>query len=161
MRNQLLKLTSIYIDKGILSGNTEQSKLLDKIGTFAIDTIASKKLNQEFYSNYSTMLSLQVLSKMIQVYSFSITDKLKNANTLEGLSETGIERISSFNTLGWLARFTQHRDSRIRFMTWDLLGSLVSLNLIKQHPTLIDQSFECFLNEYEIYSCKISSLSFI
>ena len=161
LRNQLLKLTSIYIDKGILSGNTEQSKLLDKIGTFAIDTIASKKLNQEFYSNYSTMLSLQVLSKMIQVYSFSITDKLKNANTLEGLSETGIERISSFNTLGWLARFTQHRDSRIRFMTWDLLGSLVSLNLIKQHPTLIDQSFECFLNEYEIYSCKISSLSFI
>ena len=160
-RVQLLKLTNIFIVKDIFSSNPGKSKLYDKVGTFSIDNIASKKLNQEFYSNYSTLLSLQVLSRMVEKDSLSITDKLKDPDVLSSISETGIERINSFNTLGWLARFTQHRDSRIRFMTWDLLRLLVSTNLLKQHPSLIDQSFDWFLNENEIYSCKISSLNFI
>jgi hypothetical protein len=86
---------------------------------------------------------------------------LTDAENLSGLSEISLERISNFKSLGWLTRFTQHRDSRVRVSTWNLLKSLVSTSLIKQHPTLIDESFETFLQNGEIYGVKIASLMFL
>lgn len=157
----LLKLTKLYLTEEGYIEKSVDSRLFDRIGTFAIDTIASKKLNKEFMSNYSTLLSIEVLADMVEYHSYSLTDKLKSLPTAEGLSETGLERINTFNSLGWLTRFIHHRDSRVRFSTWNLLKSLVSVSLANQHPTLIDESLECFLNDDEIYSTKIASLNFL
>lgn len=157
----LLKLTHLYLSDDFGSEKAGANKVLDRVGTFAIDTVASKKLTQEFHTNYTILLSLQLLIEMVDCHGYSLTDKVQNLGTAEGISETGLERINSYNSLGWLTRFIHHRDTRIRFTTWNLLKSLVSLNLVKQHPTLIDESLECFLHENEVYGCKITSLNFI
>jgi len=138
----LLKLAKLHLSADGYVDSATDSKLFDKIGTFAIDTIASKKLNNEFSTNYSTLLSLQILTDLVEYHSYSLTDRMKNLDLAEGISETGLERINAFNSLGWLIRFIHHRDSRIRFSTWNLLKSLVSTSLLKQHPTLVDESLE-------------------
>jgi hypothetical protein len=141
-RVMLLKITKLYLTDSEYFHEAIDSKIFNKIGTFSIDTVASKRLNQEFGNNYSTLLAIDILTHMVEGHSYSIDDKLKNIHLTEGLSETCLERISSFNSLGWLTRFIHHRDSRIRFSAWNLLRSLVSSSLITQHPSLIDESLK-------------------
>ena len=141
-RVQLLQVTKLYLAEEGFMDKANDSRLFDRIGTFAIDTVASKKLNKEYNTSYSTLLSIEYLTDMVEYHSYSLNDKLNNLGAAEGISETGLERINSFNSLGWLTRFIHHHDTRIRFSTWNLLKSLVSTSLIKQHPTLVDESLE-------------------
>ena len=138
----VLKIAQVYLQEEGYFEQAKNSQIFDKIGTFSIDTIASKRVTSEFYGNYSTLLSIEILTDMVEIHSYSLDDKLRSSNLTEGISETGLERINSFNSFGWLIRYIHHRDSRIRFMTWNLLRSLVSKNLVKQHPTLIDESIQ-------------------
>jgi len=138
----LLKIADLYLEHIEKSKSKVNLKLLGKLGPFAIDILASVKLTDNFNSNYSLLMSLKALNTMVHNHSFSLSDKLGNKSDLPNISETGLERISSYNSYGWLTRFTQHRDSRIKFMVWNILLNLVSSNLINQHPSLIDQSLE-------------------
>lgn len=131
----------MYLSEQDYIEQATDSKLFDKLGTFCIDTIASKKLNREFFGDYSALLSLDILTDMVEYHSYSLTDKLSTIAP-DGISDTGLERINTYNSLGWLTRLTQYHDSRIKFCTWNLLKSLVSQKLISQHPTLVDESLD-------------------
>ena len=157
----ILKLTSLYFENTSYIKSKQNNKLLDKIGSFAIDIIASIRLTDDYYTNNSILMSLKILNSMVEHHEFSIIDKVGNKAEMPDLSETGLERISAYNTYGWLTRFITHTDTRIKVMVWNLLISLVSSQLIQHHPSLIDNAFECFLNLTEIYSVKMASLNFL
>ena len=42
----------------------------------------------------------------------------------EGLSSTYKSKHEQFSSFGWILRFTETRDARVRVMTWDVLTEL-------------------------------------
>lgn len=42
----------------------------------------------------------------------------------EGLSSTYKSKLEQFSSFGWILRFTETRDARVRVMTWDVLTEL-------------------------------------
>ena len=158
---QVLKLTTLYFESTRHIKSKENNKLLDKIGSFAIDIVASIRLTDDYYTNSSILMSFKILNAMVEHHEFSIYDKVGNKAEMPDISETGLERISAYNTYGWVTRFITHKDTRIKVMVWNLLINLVSSQLIQHHPSLIDNAFECFLNYTEVYSVKMASLNFL
>ena len=64
------KLAKCYLTEEGYFENAIESKIFEQIGTFAIDTVASKKLNLEFYCNYSILLSFEILTDMVELHSY-------------------------------------------------------------------------------------------
>jgi hypothetical protein len=54
-----------------------------------------------------------------------------------GLSETYKSKLEQFKSFGWLLRFTETRDARIRVMTWDLLTELFDYEFLRSHPSIV------------------------
>jgi hypothetical protein len=155
---QILKLAKIYLEAEGYIENLSDSKLFARIGTFAIDTIASKKLTPEFLNTYSTLLSFDLLNDLITFHSFPLTPI--STSPSPDLSSSALTRIQTFSSLGWLTRFIHHRSSLLRVSCWNTLTSWVSQKLLKTHPSLVEESLECFLNEKEVYAAKIASIGF-
>lgn len=66
-----------------------------------------------------------------------------------------------FNSYGWLIRFTESRDAKIRTMAWSLLTEMHSPDLTHQHPVLVNQAVECTFKDSELFVVKIQTLSFL
>ena len=55
----------------------------------------------------------------------------------EGLSSTYKSKLEQFSSFGWILRFTETRDARIRVMTWDVLTELFDFEFLKSHPSIV------------------------
>ena len=77
------------------------------------------------------------------------------------LSEAFQQKLSQFKSYGWLLRFTETRDGRIRVLTWDLLTHLFDYEFLQSHPSVIHQSINAYLKDRELYCVKISVLKFL
>jgi len=54
----------------------------------------------------------------------------------KSLSSTATKYLEQFTTSGWLVRFTESRDSRLRVLTWDLLTEIFDYSFLKRNPSL-------------------------
>lgn len=79
----------------------------------------------------------------------------------KSLSATTAKYLEQFTTSGWLVRFTENRDARIRVMAWDLLTEIFDYNFLKRNPSLAQQSINTLLRDGELYCVKISALKFL
>ena len=66
-----------------------------------------------------------------------------------------------FRSFGWILRFTEARDARIRTITWDLLVNLFDFEFLKTHPSVIHQAINSFLKNQELFCVKIVVLKFL
>ena len=69
--------------------------------------------------------------------------------------------MEQFTTSGWLVRFTESRDSRLRILAWDLLTEIFDYNFLKQNPSLAQQSINVLLRDGELYGVKIAAVKFL
>lgn len=160
-RVQMLKIAKVYVSAEGYMESAENSGVFERVGMATVDNIASKKMDNEFLNTYSVMLSIELLNDLVDYHSYSLPDQLSELKTSENISEAGLEKMQSYNSLGWLTRFTRHFDSRVRFLAWNLLKSLITPDFINQHANLIDESLENFLADSELYSIKITSLNYL
>ena len=49
------------------------------------------------------------------------------------LSQTAKKYLDNFTTSGWLIRFTESRDARMRVMAWDMLVEIFDYQFLKQN----------------------------
>jgi hypothetical protein len=77
------------------------------------------------------------------------------------LSSTTAKYLEQFTSSGWLVRFTENRDARIRVMAWDCLTEIFDYNFLKRNPSLTQQSINTLLRDGELYCVKISALKFL
>ena len=85
----------------------------------------------------------------------------KGGQTEEGLSSTTQSKLDQYQSFGWVMRFAETRDARIRVLTWDLLTDLFDYDFLKSHPSIIHQSINTYLKNSELYCVKISALKFL
>jgi hypothetical protein len=149
----ILKLISQYVKQCKMDSKLVNKEQIKKLSTFVIDMVSSTSFGHDFYSNHSVLLGLKILSEMVDFHSFEIY-KIKKTDDED-------DNKDSKNTFNWLTRLTEHRDSRIRFMSWNLISNFVCYDIANHHPSLIEASLNSFLNGTELYSVKMSSLSFI
>ena len=69
--------------------------------------------------------------------------------------------MEQFTTSGWLVRFTECRDARLRVLAWDLLTEIFDYSFLKRNPSLAQQSINVLLRERELYCVKIAALKFL
>lgn len=69
--------------------------------------------------------------------------------------------MEDFQTSGWLIRFTESRDGRVRCLAWDLLTEIFDYEFFKQNQTLCWQAIQGVMREAELYCVKISILKFL
>lgn len=79
----------------------------------------------------------------------------------ENLSETYKSKLDQFKSFGWIMRFTETRDARLRVLTWDLLTEMFDYEFLKSHPSVIHQSVNTYLKNNELYCVKVSVLKFL
>lgn len=77
------------------------------------------------------------------------------------LSQTTSRYLDEFQTSGWLVRFTESRDSRLRVISWDLLTELFNFQMLKRNPSLAHQSLNVLMKDGELFCVKISVLKFL
>ena len=77
------------------------------------------------------------------------------------LSDTYKTKLDKFKSFGWILRFTETRDARLRVLTWDLLTEIFDYEFLKSHPSVIHQSINTYLKNNELYCVKISVLKFL
>jgi hypothetical protein len=53
------------------------------------------------------------------------------------LSDTYKSKLDKFKSFGWILRFTETRDVRLRVLTWDLLTEIFDYEFLKSHPSVI------------------------
>lgn len=68
------------------------------------------------------MVSIRTLIVLSQKRMLRIQHS--QAGEVGGLSEAYKQKINQFKSFGWILRFTETRDARIRVLTWDLLTQL-------------------------------------
>ena len=88
-------------------------------------------------------------------------EPLDNESQASDLTETGLQKLTEFNTFGWLIRYTEHRNTRIRALTWRLLSRVICRPLLENHASLIETSISAALEEMEFPVVKIAALDFI
>lgn len=69
--------------------------------------------------------------------------------------------MDQFQSFGWIMRFTETRDARVRILCWDLLTDLFDYDFLRSHPSIVHQSINTFLKNNELYAVKISALKFL
>jgi hypothetical protein len=69
--------------------------------------------------------------------------------------------LQKYQSFGWIIRFTESRDSRMRCLAWDLLNELFDYEFLKAHPSIVQTALNSYLKHQEIYAVKISVLKFL
>lgn len=54
------------------------------------------------------------------------------------LSQTAHKYMDQFKSNGWLVRFTESRDARLRTLAWDLLTELFDFQALKANPSIVN-----------------------
>lgn len=69
--------------------------------------------------------------------------------------------LRDFQSSGWITRFTDSRDARLRCLSWDLLTEMFSFEFFSQNQSLCWQALNTVSLENELYCVKISALKFL
>ena len=69
--------------------------------------------------------------------------------------------MTEFNTYGWLIWYAEHRNTKIRALTWKILAKSICRPLLNNHASLIEKSISTALDEMELPVVKTLALDFI
>ena len=143
---------------------------MDKIPDLLISQVSHFRLSHSFEGNSLVLCSMRAL---LTVYQQRLTHvDISQVAELNGLrtgdlpkpatlSSTAQKYLSNFTSSGWLIRFTESRDARVRVMAWDLLVEIFDYNFLKQNGSTAQQSLNVVLRDGELYCVKISALKFL
>jgi len=127
-----------------------------------INYLSLNKPGLDFAQNGSLFLALRALLFIEQQH---VTQKQKkdeaDIEVSVALSQTSKAHLAKFQSFGWLTRFLESGDSRVRTMVWDLLAELFDYNLLKQQPSILQVALRCYLQDKESFNVKVSCLKFI
>ena len=77
------------------------------------------------------------------------------------LSSTSHQVMQAFNSSGWIGRFTESRDSRLRCLSWDMLTEMLDYAFFRQNNSLVHQALSSLQRDGELYCVKIAVLKFV
>ena len=69
--------------------------------------------------------------------------------------------MKKFQTSGWVIRFTESRDARLRVLAWDFITEVFDFTMLKQNPALGPQALAALMRDKELFCVKISTLKFL
>jgi hypothetical protein len=111
------------------------------------------------------MLAIRTLIVINQRRIFSLPRELKQTIDESGLSvgikETTSNYLANFQSFGWILRFTESRDTRLRVLAWDLTTELFDYDFLKTNPSLVQTALNTYLKHQELFIVKISALKFL
>ena len=109
------------------------------------------------------MLSLRSLIIIYQNFLGQIKAKSDNCDleTSVSLTETARTQLQRFQSSGWIVRFTDARDVRVRVLAWDLMTEVFDYGFLKTHPSVVQKALNDFLKPGDLFCVKISILKFL
>lgn len=137
--------------------------LIQQIIDCAVEQVSSTKMVTDQFEGASCLFwSIRLLILYGRRGQLKIEGNPDLDDSIEpSLSQTYQQKILRFKSFGWILRFTESRDSRLRVMTWDLLTLMFNYEFLKAHPSMVHQSIGVFLRNNELFSVKISVLKFL
>lgn len=141
----------------VLNLNLQDFGAAQLITDLLVDHV-SQPHQAQFQGSSLVMSCLRVMIVLARRRLLSIQRREEEQNSL---SDTYKAKMEQFNSFGWLMRFAETRDARIRVLTWDLLTELFDYQLLRSHPSIIHQSINTYLKSNELYCVKISVLKFL
>ncbi|CDW71951.1 UNKNOWN [Stylonychia lemnae] len=136
---------------------------LERLPEMLINQVATMKLTMSLQQNSLIFLCIRTL---IYIHDKRIL-MIKKQNQIQdialsvSLSQTSMKYLQKYQSFGWLVRFIESRDARLRCLSWDLLNELFDYEFLKGHPSIIQQALNQFLKHQELYSVKIAILKFL
>lgn len=136
---------------------------LDSVPQLLIGTIAQHRLSHSFDGNSMVMTSIRTLINFYQKNLRHVSTSAQNGDLDHSvsLSQTATKVLDDFQSSGWLTRFTESRDARLRCMSWDLLTEMLDFTFFKQNQSLVHQAIGSIMREGELYCVKIAVLKFV
>ena len=77
------------------------------------------------------------------------------------LNPSSQQYLQKFQSFGWLLRFLETRDSRLRVMAWDLVTEIFDYDFLKSSPSIVQSALNTYLRHQELFSVKVSVLKFL
>ena len=61
------------------------------------------------------------------------------------LNPLTVNYIKKFQSFGWIIRFIEDRDSRVRVLAWDLITEIFDYEFLKSNPSIVQSALICYL----------------
>ena len=102
---------------------------------------------------------------LMLIHQRRLTSVRQNIDNLEDLSvslnPSSVAHLQKFTSCGWIIRFIECRDSRIRVLAWDLITEMFDYEFLKSNPSIVQSALNTYLKHQELFSVKISALKFL
>jgi hypothetical protein len=144
----------------ILSSAAASVKLAT-LGDLCVREVSQAKLRiDQLEHSGLILLALRTLVQLAQRQQLSISHASDQA-TDGSLSEVANAKLAQFSSYGWLVRFSETCDSRLRVLTWDLLTAVFDYEFLRTHPSIVHSAVNCLLKDQELFFVKIAALKFL
>ena len=125
----------LFLLNFVITNYETRNLQLDRLPQLLIGTIAQHRLSHSFDGNSMVMISIRTL---IHIYNKRLTHVAQTSakgdlDHTVNLSLTATKALQDFQSSGWLTRFTESRDARLRCMSWDLLTEMLDYTFFKQN----------------------------
>lgn len=138
---------------------------LDRVIEVLMSTVATHKQSLLFNGHSSVMLAIRSLIIVNQRRMHSLPRELKESHEESslsvGLKATTSNYLQKFQSFGWILRFIESRDTRLRVLAWDLTTELFDYDFLKANPSIVQTALNTYLKHQELFSVKISALKFL
>ena len=93
---------------------------------------STKMVFNQFESSSVVMWSFRIMILLSQrrqlvIQSMEVVEEEQVSDGVAGLSQTYQSKIQKFKSFGWIMRFTESRDARLRVLTWVLHLTVTSI----------------------------------
>ena len=97
----------------------------------------------------------------MHVLSKELKESQDESSITVSLKPTTSNYLQKFQSFGWILRFIESRDTRLRVLAWDLTTELFDYDFLKTNPSIVQTSLNTYLKHQELFSVKISALKFL
>lgn len=126
------------------------------------NTVGTHKLSLLFINHSLLMLAIRTLIITSQKRLFAAPSDERSENGLSvNLRPASLQQLQKFQSSGWILRFVESRDSRVRVLAWDLITELFDYDFLQQNPSVVQTALNAYLKHQELFSVKISCLKFL
>jgi hypothetical protein len=58
---------------------------------------------------------------------------------------SSVTYLQKFQSFGWIIRFVDNRDTRVRVMAWDLITSVFDYEFLRTNPSIVQTALNAYL----------------
>ena len=151
----------MFLSIFISSFDTRHIKF-DRVTELLMNSIATHKMTLLLADHSALMLSIRTLMLIHQRRLASVRQNIDNLEDLSvSLNPSSVAHLQKFTSCGWIIRFIECRDSRIRVLAWDLITEMFDYEFLKSNPSIVQSALNTYLKHQELFSVKISALKFL